>query len=225
MSLIKDCIEKETQRNAAELFVRAQAGDLTARDSLFSQNQKLCFEAAKRYQTSAELEDLISIAYIGLLKAIDTFDTERGHTFATYAFRVIQNEIGMYFRSANKYTINVTARLEDNVESTHEETHPLQLGDTIANEIDDIEELLDNTSRKQLIAGALDYAKEQMSPKHFAIFKKYFDDTMSGIHIPHQATAGQIGVSRSYVSHIVCEGRDFMKQYILAKCPNYRNLY
>ena len=207
MTLIEDCIQGASQprkQNSVELFLKAQSGDLSARNKLFMQNQKLCFQITKKYMEYSDYEDILSTSYVGLLKSIDSYDTTRGLTFATYAFRVIENEIGMHFRRDNKYNSHVVSRLEETVDATLDENKTLTLVEVLQSDTDEIENLVNETTRNELIANAYKYAKQQMRPEIFEIFKEYFEYAMDNKHVPHYIIAEKHGISRSYVSRIQC---------------------
>ena len=86
-----------------ELFAKAESGDELAREALIVHNLRLVSHIVKKYYASAaSQEDLNSIGTIGLIKAVDNFNTKNGAKFATYAARCIQNEILMHFRHEKK---------------------------------------------------------------------------------------------------------------------------
>ena len=82
---------------------KMKEGDLEAKHTLIERNLRLVAHISKKYQNGEEdMEDLISIGTIGLIKAISTFNYERGNRLATYAARCIDNELLMYFRGKKK---------------------------------------------------------------------------------------------------------------------------
>lgn len=84
-----------------ELFVRARAGDAGARDALFAANMGLVGHIVRRFTALGhDAEELLQVGGIGLVKAIDRFEPERGFQFATYAFPLILGEIQRYLRDA-----------------------------------------------------------------------------------------------------------------------------
>ena len=86
-----------------ECIAKMKEGDLKAKHQLIEHNLRLVAHVAKKYQALDEdMEDLISIGTIGLIKAVDTFQAERQIKLATYAARCIDNELLMYFRSKKK---------------------------------------------------------------------------------------------------------------------------
>lgn len=92
-----------------ELFEKMRDGDPDARDTLICHNLRLVAHIVKKYYGSAKnQEDLVSIGTIGLIKAIDTFNSENGARFATYAGKCLQNEILMHFRAGKKTACEVS---------------------------------------------------------------------------------------------------------------------
>lgn len=89
-----------------ELLQRMKENDEEARNTLIERNLRLVAFVAKKYsQTGKEADDLISIGTIGLIKAISTFDMEKGIRLATYAARCIENEILMILRSEKNWSM------------------------------------------------------------------------------------------------------------------------
>ena len=88
-----------TAKEEIETFAALRAGDSTAREKLIRHNLRLVAHITKKYYAQpCDQEDLISIGTIGLMKAVDTFDSTRRARFSTYASRCIENELRMHFR-------------------------------------------------------------------------------------------------------------------------------
>ena len=88
---------------------KMKSGDIAARNKLIEKNLRLVAYIAKKYNTTnLEADDLISIGTIGLIKAINTFNAEKGIRLATYASRCIENEILMVIRGGKKFSNEVS---------------------------------------------------------------------------------------------------------------------
>ena len=92
-----------TEEEEAEVLEKLAGGDNSVRKTLVERNLRLVVYIAKKFEnTGIGIEDLISIGTIGLMKAINTFNTDKNIKLATYASRCIENEILMYLRRSNK---------------------------------------------------------------------------------------------------------------------------
>jgi len=90
--------EYKSEINSTELFLSAQAGDLGSRNKIVSNNLKLVYKTADKYVgSSSDIEDLFSSGVVGLIKAIEMFDVERGSAFSTYASWWIEDSIRREF--------------------------------------------------------------------------------------------------------------------------------
>ena len=92
-----------------EYLKHYKEGDLEAREVLINRNLRLVAHVIKKYQqTGYDMDDLLSVGTIGLIKAVDTFHTEKGSRLATYAAKCIENEILMMFRAGKKFSREVS---------------------------------------------------------------------------------------------------------------------
>lgn len=166
-----------------------------ARETLTLRNMRLVAHIAKKYQNSDEdLEDLISIGSIGLMKAIDTYDSSKGR-LATYACRCIDNELLMLFRSKKKQSKEVS--LYEPI-GQDKEGNEIQLLDILEQEQTDVVEKLEFARNRQLLFDLLD---EILSPRERTILEYRY-----GLFGRKEMTQSEIGqmlqISRSYVSRI-----------------------
>ena len=98
-----------SKADEAELFKRMKDGDKLARVKLIEHNMRLVSHIIRKYYSSYCAQDeLLSIGSLGLIKAVDSFKSEKGTRFATYGAKCIQNEILMYFRSSKKTSAEVS---------------------------------------------------------------------------------------------------------------------
>lgn len=179
-----------------ELLIKyKKQGDKNARAELIEHNLRLVAHVIKKYySTYAEQDDLISIGTIGLIKAIDSFDADKGAKLATYAARCIENEILMHFRSLKK-TASVVS-INEPID-TDSEGNPLYLIDVIYEDntiVEDID-LSDRTKKLyRLIDKMEDEREKEIIIKRYGLF---FQKPQT-----QREVAKQLGISRSYVSRI-----------------------
>ena len=116
---MKTFLSPLTPEQEMECLKKMKDGDLEAKKELTLRNMRLVAHVAKKYQNSDEdMEDLISIGTIGLIKAISTYKEDYGSRLATYAARCIDNELLMHFRSKKKTAREVS--LYDRDRQTHQ---------------------------------------------------------------------------------------------------------
>lgn len=100
---MKTFLSPLTMEQESECLKKMKNGDLEARNELIERNMRLVAHVAKKYQNPEdEMEDLISIGSIGLIKAVETYKEDYGSRLATYAARCIDNELLMHFRAKRK---------------------------------------------------------------------------------------------------------------------------
>lgn len=100
---MKTFLSPLTMEQESECLKKMKNGDLEARNELIERNMRLVAHVAKKYQSQEdEMEDLISIGTIGLIKAVETYKEDYGSRLATYAARCIDNELLMHFRAKRK---------------------------------------------------------------------------------------------------------------------------
>ena len=171
-------------------------GSLEAKDILIQRNLRLVAHIVKKYQGAAEeLDDLISIGTIGLIKAIQTFDFQKASRLSTYAARCIDNELLMLLRSKKKSSKEVS--LYEPI-GTDKEGNEISLLDVIETEPVDV---VKNYSLKQDI----DYLY-QLIPKILSQREQEIITLRYGLYGKEEMTqreiAKRLNISRSYVSRI-----------------------
>ena len=106
---MKTFLSPLTMEQESECLKKMKNGDLEARNELIERNMRLVAHVAKKYQSQEdEMEDLISIGTIGLIKAVETYKEDYGSRLATYAARCIDNELLMHFRAKKKTSKEVS---------------------------------------------------------------------------------------------------------------------
>lgn len=184
-----------TAKQEREALERLKQGDDSARDLLVEHNLRLVVHIIKKYYSNySEQDDLISIGTIGLIKAVNSFDYEKGTKLVTYASRCIENEILMYFRSQKKSSQDISMNEPIDTDS---EGNPLTLSDIIFTDgtvDDDIEKRLKIERMCKLINNMPDSREKTI------IIKRYGLD--GNFPLAQREIAEKLGISRSYVSRI-----------------------
>ena len=179
----------------AEAFAALRAGDPAAREKLIRHNLRLVAHIVKKYYAlPGDQDDLVSIGTIGLMKAVDTFDSDRRARFSPYASRCIENEILMYFRSQRKLQGEVS--LSDAID-TDKEGGSLYLLDVVGTDDTMLSDLQDR--EEQLLLRRL--VRDCLTEREADIIRRRYG--LEG-HPPQtqRQVAAVYGISRSYVSRI-----------------------
>lgn len=205
--------------NAAEeraLFAQKKQGDAVARSKLIEHNLRLVAHMVKKYYASYPMQDdLVSIGSLGLIKAVDTFDAEKGARFATYAAKCIQNEILMFFRSQKKLSLEVSINETIDLDS---DGNPLTYGDIVYTEDNALEELdLRIHTEKALLAvkEVLDDRERQIIVLRYGL----------GALPPktQREVAAMLHISRSYVSRIEKKALLRLRRTFKDSVPDFEN--
>ncbi len=168
----------------------------SARQTLIERNLRLVVYIARKFEnTGIGIEDLISIGTIGLIKAINTFKTDKKIKLATYASRCIENEILMYLRKNNGQRAEVSIDEPLNVDWDGNE---LLLSDLLGTEEDIIWRGLDEEVDKEL----LHLAMEKLSGRERRIMELRFGMNRSGKEKTQKEVADMLGISQSYISRL-----------------------
>ena len=177
-------------------FQKYTEGDLQAKHILIEHNLRLVAHVIKKYQSSNDdIEDLISIGTIGLIKSVMTSNSEKGNRLAAYASKCIDNEILMYLRSKKKTNKEVSLYEPLGVDK---EGNEIQLYDIIETNEDDAS---DRIVLKQNIQKLYEELESLLTPRERLVLKMRY-----GLYNEEEYTqrevARQLGISRSYVSRI-----------------------
>ena len=185
-------------------------GDLEAKHILIERNLRLVAHVIKKYQNSEEdPEDLISIGTIGLIKAVVTFNPDKGNRLAAYASRCIENEILMYLRRNNKTRMEVSIDEPLNVDWDGNE---LLLSDILGTSEDIIYKDLEREVNRGLLIKAL----ETLSKREQTIIRLRFGiGTAGDKELTQKEVADQLGISQSYISRLEKKIMKRLKKEIL----------
>ena len=193
-------LSRQEERECLERWGR---GDLSARNCLVEHNLRLVAHIIKKYYTqAANQEDLISIGTIGLMKAVDTFDSDRRARFSTYASRCIENEIRMQFRRDRKtgQTISLQESLEADGDSA------LTLADVLQDSfcMEDTCETQDAVRRVRQLLDTLPARERQIILLRYGLAGQ---PPLTQLEV-----AGLLHISRSYVSRLETHALDLLRQ-------------
>jgi len=171
-------------------------GSEEARNILIERNLRLVAHIVKKYTSNvSDADDLISIGTIGLIKAISTFNDEKGTRLATYAARCIENEILMQIRSTKKIQSEVS--LQDPI-GIDREGNEIALIDIIGNEA---ESVVDEVELKMQVKRLYRKMREVLKNREKVVLELRYG-LLNGTSKTQREIAKMLGISRSYVSRI-----------------------
>ena len=187
--------EPLSKEEELELVIKANQNDREAKEKLIEHNIRLVVFLAKKYEnTGLDLEDLVSIGSIGLIKGINTYKPDKNIKLATYASRCIDNEILMYLRKNKRRKTEIS--LEDSL-SYDAEGNELRLEDVLGTEEDIVTKSLEEEIEKNLLN--LEIKKLNKRDKQIMILRYglYGNKSMT-----QKEVADLLGISQSYISRI-----------------------
>ncbi len=187
-----DPLEKEEED---KLIKQMLSGDKNARNKLVEHNLRLVAHIVKKYDNGKDdVDDLISIGTIGLIKGIDTFSNKNGTKLTTYAARCIENEILMFYRSNKKNAKNISINESVGFDKDGNEISFLDILKTPNPDyVSDID-LKDNIKLLYKFIDVLTYREKEIIIKRYGLYNQK-EQTQKEI-------AKEFGISRSYVSRI-----------------------
>ena len=178
-----------------EVIARLEQGDPQARQTLIERNLRLVVYIARRFEnTGINIEDLISIGTIGLIKAIGTFRTDRNIKLATYSSRCIENEILMYIRKISGQKTEISL---DEPINTDWDGNELLLSDVLGTESDTVMRPMEDDVEHQLLRQAL----ERLPQRERQIVEMRFG-LGGGGEKTQKEVAERMGISQSYISRL-----------------------
>ncbi len=191
----------------AECLKRMKEGSRAARDKLITHNMRLVAHIAKKYGKN-DLDDMISIGSIGLIKGVESYSTEKGTTLATYLARCIENEILMTLRSNKRYQNTVYLNSTLGVDNDGNE---YTLMDILAVKEDSVFHQAEMSILRQNL---LNIINEHLSPREQKIVLMRYGLIEGTTPMTQLQTARELGISRSYISRIESRALEKIKQYI-----------
>jgi len=185
-------LEKEEE---SLLLDKSMNGDMDARNKLIEHNLRLVVYVAKRFETNSfNLEDLISIGTLGLIKAISTFKSDKNIKLATYASRCIENEILMFLRKKSKMKVEVS--LDEPLKMDYD-GNELLLSDVLGSDPNEVSDNLVEDEKKEALYKAIEGLKQReklILKMRFGLFECE--------EMTQKDVADTLGISQSYISRL-----------------------
>lgn len=177
-----------------EYLTLSAAGDKDAKEILVKHNLRLVAHIAKKYSNYGDNDELISIGSIGLIKAIESFKSDKGTSLATYASRCIENEILMTMRTTKKHRSNVSLNEPIGVDKDGNELVIMDMLESDLNVIEDVENSIMMEKLTQITKAALDEREYEIIKMRYGL--------ENCAALTQREVAKTFDISRSYVSRI-----------------------
>lgn len=190
----------------AECLEQMKRGDGQGRDRLICHNMRLVAHIAKKYAKN-DLDDLISIGSIGLIKGVESFSAEKGTTLATYLARCIENEILMNMRANKRYQNTVYLQ---NVLGVDNDGNEYTLMDILAVKEDSVFRQAELALLRENLLSAI--KRELNDREQKIILMRYGID--GSAPLTQLQTAKKLGISRSYISRIETRALEKLRKYL-----------
>ncbi len=189
-----------------EYLLLSASGDKNAKEILVKHNLRLVAHIAKKYANYGDNDELISIGSIGLIKAIESFKSDKGTSLATYASRCIENEILMTMRATKKHRSNVSLNEPIGVDKDGNELVIMDMLESDQNVIDDVENSIMMEKLTQITKAALDEREYQIIKMRYGL--------ENSAALTQREVAKKFDISRSYVSRIEKKALDKIKKSV-----------
>lgn len=198
-----DPLTKEQEDNYIEKML---AGDTHAREKLINHNLRLVAHVCKKYNGSAEADDLLSVGSIGLIKGIDSYKPDKGSQLSTYVSRCIENEILMLLRANKKHKICVS--IEETI-GVDKDGSKMTFKDIIPQEAEKDPDVI--VEKRVMIEKVKDIMQKTLSKREFEIIALRYG-IFNGIEHTQQEVANILNISRSYISRIETKALGILNQ-------------
>ncbi len=196
-----------SEEEEAEAIAAMKAGSREARDKLIEHNMRLVAHVVKKYSGAAETDDLISVGSIGLIKAVNTYETGKGTRLATFAARCIENEILMLLRANKKFKNDVS--LTDPV-GTDKDGNELTLLDLLCEKEDAVFYQVDKSIEREKF---LEFLKRELSAREYTVICLRYG-LKGEKNYAQREVARFLKISRSYVSRIEKKAIDKLREAV-----------
>jgi len=179
----------------AECIKKMKAGDKSAKEKLINHNMRLVAHVVKKYNGAAETDDLISVGSIGLIKAINTYELNKGTQLATYTARCIENEILMLLRANKKFKNDIS--LSDPV-GTDKDGNELTLMDLLSEKEDTVFQQVDRSIERGKF---LEFIRNALTEREYTVLCLRYG-LKGERNYAQREVAKFLKISRSYISRI-----------------------
>lgn len=195
-----------TLEEEKECFKKYKQGDKAAKDKLINHNLRLVAHIVKKYSGAGEADDLISVGSIGLIKAIESFEYDKGTQLSTYAARCIENEILMLLRVNKKH--KAVMSIEESL-GQDKDGNDIELGDIIPDDDEDVSQKVENTILTEKIMHII---KNNLSPREAEIITMRYGINNTPA-LTQREVAEKLGISRSYISRLETKAIEIIKNH------------
>ena len=189
-----------------EYLLLSAKGDKEAKEILVKHNLRLVAHIAKKYANYGDNDELISIGSIGLIKAIESFKSDKGTSLATYASRCIENEILMTMRTSKKHRSNVSLNEPIGVDKDGNELVIMDMLESDKNVIEDVE----NSIMMEKLSAI---TKSVLDEREYQIIKLRYGLENTGA-LTQREVAKKFNITRSYVSRIEKKALEKIKKSV-----------
>ena len=189
-----------------EYLVLSSKGDKDAKEILVKHNLRLVAHIAKKYANYGDNDELISIGSIGLIKAVESFKSDKGTSLATYASRCIENEILMTMRTTKKHRSNVSLNEPIGVDKDGNELVIMDMLESDQNVIEDVENSIMLEKLNAITKSVLD-------KREYEIIKMRYGLENTGA-LTQREVAKKFNISRSYASRIEKKALEKIKKSV-----------
>ena len=196
-------LSREQEDKLVELM---HSGDEKAREKLINHNMRLVAHVCKKYNGSAEADDLLSVGSLGLIKGIDSFNKDKGPQLSTYVSRCIENEILMLLRANKKHKACVSIE-----ESISDDSQDMTLADIIPQKQEADPDVI--VEKKVLMEEILSIMKKHLNKREYQIVCLRYG-LGDNIERTQQEVADILQISRSYISRIETKALEIIRNYI-----------
>ena len=190
------------------LVEKMSQGDENAKIRLIEHNMRLVAHIVKKYSNTAEADDLISAGSIGLIKALNSYNLEKGASLSTYAARCIENEILMLLRAGKKH---IAVDSLDESLGTDSDDNDISLMDTIPQKDED--DVFGKVNNSMLMETIDNIMKQKLSEREYFVVKYRYGLNGSPAYTQREV-ADMLDISRSYISRIEKKALQILRAYL-----------